>query len=202
MAKSSPAPRLTAADWLSAALEVLGEGGVAAVRVEPLAERLAVSKGSFYWHFADRQALLDGLTAHWKQVATEAVIAHIEREGLVGRARLERLLDISLGSRADRVEGAIRAWSSHDPQVAAVVTEVDAARERFVAKELEKLGIGRAASRRRARTLYLALIGEFARCANGAPPSDRAVFRELLGLLLEEDDVAGRGPAERAQRPR
>lgn len=59
--------RLTKADWLRAARLALLEGGVASVRVEVLAKRLHVTKGSFYWHFKDRGELLEALLREWEE---------------------------------------------------------------------------------------------------------------------------------------
>ncbi|MFP5354956.1 MAG: TetR family transcriptional regulator [Gemmatimonadota bacterium] len=61
----SPTPSVSRDQWLEAAVAALAEGGVAAVRVEVLAARLGVTKGSFHWHFRDRAALLEGLLALW-----------------------------------------------------------------------------------------------------------------------------------------
>ena len=60
--------RLTADDWAQAALDLISEQGVAAVAVEPLARRLGVTKGSFYWHFPSRDALLQAALERWEAV--------------------------------------------------------------------------------------------------------------------------------------
>ena len=57
--------RLDAAAWIAAAFDALADGGIDAVRVEPLAKALGITKGSFYWHFADRRALLDAMLDAW-----------------------------------------------------------------------------------------------------------------------------------------
>jgi len=176
--------RLSAQHWLDAALDVLANEGVAAVRVERLAEPLSVSKGSFYWHFSDRPALLTALLGHWRKAGTDAVIEAVERSGLQGPARLERLIEICLSPRADRMEAALRAWSAHDMAAARVTARVDREREAFVARELAALGVPAAAAARRARVLYLALIGEYTWCTSGGAPTDRATFSELLGLMV------------------
>src|SRR5436190_23787150 len=72
--------RLAAADWAAAALEAFGEGGLAAVAVEPLAVRLGATKGSFYWHFANREALVTAALALWEQRSTEAKIFALDAE--------------------------------------------------------------------------------------------------------------------------
>src|SRR5687768_15861387 len=79
MAKAKPTRvTLTPHDWARAALEAMAEGGLAAVAVEPLAVRLGATKGSFYWHFRDRAALVDAALLLWEIEDTEAVIAALD----------------------------------------------------------------------------------------------------------------------------
>src|SRR5690606_34135016 len=70
--------RLSAEDWAQAALELIAEQGVAAVAVEPLARRLGVTKGSFYWHFPSREALLVAALERWEQFEQEEVFGQLE----------------------------------------------------------------------------------------------------------------------------
>jgi AcrR family transcriptional regulator len=69
---------LTRADWTGAALDALARDGLRAVAVEPLAERLGATKGSFYWHFRDRNALLEAAVQQWERTATDELIARLE----------------------------------------------------------------------------------------------------------------------------
>jgi AcrR family transcriptional regulator len=69
---------LTAEDWVRAAARAIEEGGVTAVAVEPLARKLGVTKGSFYWHFKNRGALLEAVLERWEEECTEAVITAAE----------------------------------------------------------------------------------------------------------------------------
>src|SRR5512145_1401917 len=70
--------RLSADDWAAAALDLIAEQGVAAVAVEPLARRLGVTKGSFYWHFPSREALLSAALERWELVEQETVWGQLE----------------------------------------------------------------------------------------------------------------------------
>src|SRR5437764_395818 len=94
---------LSTADWVRAAMEALVEGGIAAVAVEPLAAKLGTTKGSFYHHFANRDALIIAALEDWEREQTEAVIA---RMGLIPDPA-ERLRAILAAALADR-DGAIR----------------------------------------------------------------------------------------------
>src|SRR3954470_16747939 len=84
---------LAAEDWTGAALDALARGGLAAVAVEPLAKELGTTKGSFYWHFADRDALIAAALTRWEKRDTELVIAAIE-DGEDASVRLRHLLEL------------------------------------------------------------------------------------------------------------
>src|SRR5688572_23444507 len=75
-----PKQNLSAGTWAAAALDAMAAGGVDAVAVEPLARSLGVTKGSFYWHFANREALIKAALDLWEQRETVDVIAGLENE--------------------------------------------------------------------------------------------------------------------------
>src|SRR5205809_1946044 len=112
--------RLAAADWAAAALAAIGEGGLAAVAVEPLAVRLGATKGSFYWHFPNRDALVAAALALWEERHTEGTIAALATEPDPA-ARLRALLaSVRAHAGRDRLEGHLLAAADH-PQVGAGV---------------------------------------------------------------------------------
>ena len=80
--------RLSREDWVSAAAERLRERGARTVSVEAIARALGVSKGSFYWHFKDRSALIEALLEGWEKLATTAIIADTDRAGGIGAQRV------------------------------------------------------------------------------------------------------------------
>src|SRR5215831_11230520 len=79
-AMARPRRRLTREDWAAAALAAIAEGGLSAVAVEPLAARLGTSKGSFYWHFANRDALLEAALSVWEATTTTEVLSRVEAQ--------------------------------------------------------------------------------------------------------------------------
>lgn len=151
--------RLTKAAWTEAALQVLAEEGVEAVRVEPLARRLGVTKGSFYWHFSDRGALLEALLVQWEQSATHDVIKTVELASEAPEERL-RLLTQWVFRHGGPLDRAVRAWANHDEVAANAVARVDATRYEFVRHLFEEHGLSKAKAAMRARLLYTSLIGE------------------------------------------
>lgn len=176
--------RLSRAQWIDAAARALTKQGVQGVRVEALARDLGVTKGSFYWHFKDRTALLTAVLEHWQQVATLAVIDEVEATGAGPAGRLEHLFDLCTRSRADHLESQIRAWAITEAKAQEVLTVVDETRQAYVAGLLQAHGLGETEAKHRARALYLALIGEFTWVAHGGPASSRAMWSSLLKLVL------------------
>ncbi|HEU4906409.1 MAG TPA: TetR/AcrR family transcriptional regulator [Solirubrobacterales bacterium] len=113
--------------WIEEGLRALGRGGPDAVRIEPLARALGVSKGGFYWHFEDRQALLEEMLDAWERTWVDEVAEAIDAEGGDARSRLRRLFAMASASAAElqKVELAIRNWARHDKAVARRVRQVD-----------------------------------------------------------------------------
>jgi AcrR family transcriptional regulator len=114
--------------WMQEGMRALADGGPDAVRVESLAQSLGVTKGGFYWNFADRRALLDALLDTWESVVVEEVIERVEGEGGDARRRLRRLFSlVSSGEAREplRVELAIRDWARRDEAVAKRLRRVD-----------------------------------------------------------------------------
>ena len=117
--------------WIEAALQALSAGGPEAVRVEALAASLGVSKGGFYWHFKDRQGLLEETLDSWEKAMVEDVIASVESQPVEPRAKLQHLF--ALASTADfAVELAIRDWSRRDAEVAARLRRIDSRRMAYL----------------------------------------------------------------------
>ena len=201
-AKTSGAVPLGPQQWLAAAWQELARHGVASVRVEPLAARLGVTKGSFYWHYRDRAALLAALLADWEQRATQSVIALVDASSEAPRERLAELLRLTTSApEAPDVEHAIRAWGTHDASVRKRLARIDKRREGYVEDLLVAAGVPRENAGLRARALYLAVIGEYARVAHGGAPTSRATWTELLARMLA-DATAPAAPAQRSSRQR
>jgi AcrR family transcriptional regulator len=148
----------TAEDWELAALAAIRDGGLAAVAVEPLARRLGVTKGSFYWHFKDRSALLDAAIHRWEhdygtppeEIAPDAP----------PRERLEAITAKAVEvSQEDTVHARMVVEASSDPRVAAAVARITARRLDGLAALLRACGLTPAVARTRATILYSAFMG-------------------------------------------
>lgn len=128
--------QLTRDDWVEAAMERLVTMGVDAVRVEPLAASIGVSRGSFYWHFKSRQDLLEAILLRWRDTQTRRIVERIKEDRRLGpREQLGRLRTLPSRTRrsedAATVELAIRAWARRDKMARRMVLEVDRERVGF-----------------------------------------------------------------------
>jgi AcrR family transcriptional regulator len=121
MAAPTRTPRRT---WVEQGLRALAAGGPDAVRIEPLAQALGVTRGGFYWHFADRRALLEEMLDTWERATTEQVIERLEREGGDPGARLRRLFALTTPTVV-MTDLAIRDWARRDQSVAERLRRVD-----------------------------------------------------------------------------
>lgn len=151
--------RLDRAAWLAAALDLLREKGVASVRVEPLAARLGVTKGSFYWHFKDRGDLLRSLPEFWAERQTGPVLAYAAAAGGGPVDKLRAIADFLAREDPDRYDNAFRAWAQFDPEVARTVNEIDQRRLGFAAALFEAAGLDRDEAAIRARLFYFFDLG-------------------------------------------
>jgi AcrR family transcriptional regulator len=111
--------------WIEEGLRALAAGGLDAVRVEALAQALGVTKGGFYGHFADRNALLEEMLDTWERRSTAEVLERVERKGGDIRAKLRRAGALTFSRELLPVDLAIRDWSRRDPAVAARLRRVD-----------------------------------------------------------------------------
>ena len=126
--------------WLVAALGVLQREGIGGVRVERLARELAVTKGSFYWHFKDRADLLTSMLEYWDQQSTRIVTDNPAMQHSDPKKRLRRLMEMIHRNKLARYELAIRAWADHDPAVARVRRRVVKERYEFVRGLFAQMG--------------------------------------------------------------
>lgn len=160
MERSKDAKRLDAQDWIQAGAEVLAEEGINAVKVEPIAKRLQVTKGSFYWHFKNRRALLKAILHNWVAAETDGVIAQVEKVGGSAKDKLLHLFELAVQDNG-KVERAIRAWAISDAMPAEVVESVDQRRLNYTTNLFVAVGFAPFEALVRARLVYYALVAEF-----------------------------------------
>lgn len=175
-------------DWIDGAVAALGQGGVEAVRIEPLAQQLGVSKGSFYHHFKNRRALLLAVLDQWEKLGTNAIIDAVDSASEDPAQRLHALVRLSCSPSAvgDSIESSIRAWAQNDDLAKEAAARVDRRRIGYVSEILSAAGLDPERAARRARLLYRVVIGDTAWRLAGGPQHSETEFDELVQLLLSE----------------
>ena len=157
-----PRPQLDRAAWTQAALDTLADEGVTGIRVEVLAKRLHVTKGSFYWHFKDRQDLLAGVLETWKDGRIRDIIKQTRPEPGKVEAQIFHVIDVYSASRNKKgilIELAMREWARRDAQAAATVEEVDAWRLRCARELFLAIGLPLHEASTRSMLLYAYVFG-------------------------------------------
>src|SRR5262245_9526522 len=183
------ARRLGPHDWERAALDAIAAGGVASVSIPRLAERLGVTKGSFYWHFDGLEALLAAALARWEAAYTDRRIARFEAELPSPAARLGPwTAEAETDHRAQALYLEIANAAATRPVFAKVVARVVEKRVGFLARAYRDLGFPKIAARRRAVTAYAAYVGmlHLARIAPGtvgAAAERAATVRDAVRVL-------------------
>lgn len=176
----------TKLDWLETGLDILAAEGAPAVTIDRLAERLGLSKGSFYHHFGSTGAFRTALLAHFEASHTTRLIDTVEQDPAAGAlTKLNGLLELVLaGPDSADLEIAMRAWALQDDEVRAAQERVDRTRTEY----LQVLCHGLAEEGdvddpdRLARLLYVILIG----AGQLQPPIPSAELRELYRMTLRQ----------------
>jgi AcrR family transcriptional regulator len=177
--------QLSAGDWLDEGLRTLAKHGFTALKAEPLAKAMGVSRGSFYWHFADVGAFHVAILEHWRDVAVERIIADLEALS-PHRNALPALLNRAFGGKPPALESAMRSWAAHDPMVRSAVQAVDRRRLGYIETLLRSSGLPPDVARARTQILYWAFLG-FALSDKPLSRARQAAIREEL-LRIAADD--------------
>ncbi len=184
--------RLSPDDWARAALGAIARGGVGSVAVETVAAELGATKGSFYWHFKNRDALIQAALDRWEHVGTEAVIGELEREPDPVR-RLKKVLAAAFKpGPADRAEIALLANPDH-PAAVRAVRRVAERRITYISQQLEALGWDRGQALDRAVLMYYVYVGHL-QMTHVAPDVISREARQRQIELVFDALVAGDGP--------
>ncbi|MCU0649996.1 MAG: TetR/AcrR family transcriptional regulator [Gemmatimonadaceae bacterium] len=161
--------------WIDAAFDALADGGLEAVAVEPLGVRLGVTKGSFYWHFRDRGALIAAVVEAFEVRGADEPIR--ELRGVADpRARLQQLFHVALG-RPESLRSERALLTATDPRVMAAVARVHQKRRAFLEQCYRDLGLSPAHARHWAATAYATFIGAVVLSEQAPFDSARSVAR-------------------------
>ncbi len=171
---------LTARDWLDQGLRTLAKSGFTALKAEPLAKAMGVSRGSFYWHFRDIDAFHAAILRHWREVAAEQIIANVEASS-AGQNPMPVLLRRVFGGKPV-LERAVRTWATVDPVARAAVQAIDRRRMSYVINLFERSGLAPGVARARAQILYWMFLGFILTDKPLPRTRQEAVLGELVGM--------------------
>ncbi len=180
-----PRPRLSAADWEVAALEVLAGPGLAAIAVESLARSLGVTKGSFYWHFATREALIRAAVERWERRDEDEVLGRVEPIA-DPRERLRELFRRVGGEAQSHLIFAGLLQASDHPLVQPVIERISRRRLDLLTLAYRQAGFDRRAAAHRARLAYTAYTGFLQlNQRHGMPRMDQAEYEAYVEHVIE-----------------
>jgi len=169
--------KISAKDWIGAALKALARDGFTAIKADILAKSLGVSRGSFYWHFENIGAFHLAVMQRWQDIATDAIILQVERDAN-GANRLPLLIHLALTADSS-LEIAMRAWASSYPPAIPFIESVDQLRLQYIEKLLRDAGLARALARTRAKIIYWTYLG----ASLSGKPQDVGVIKNLTAQL-------------------
>ena len=150
-------------DWLQQALEIFVKEGIDAIRITRLANDLGVTRGSFYWHFRNREDLIDSLVAYWKDKNTAALTASVARASSLVDG-IFRFFEICIDDALfdPRLDLALREWARRSPSIHQLVDDEDAARIEALCQFYRCFDYPMPQALIRARVLYYSQIGFYA----------------------------------------
>lgn len=184
MVKKTELSNLTRQDWIDRGLKALAETGVETVRVEPLAKLMGVTKGSFYWHFKNREDMLEAILQEWVKRQTNSIIERVEALGGDATTKLLYLFELAVQDDG-RAENAIRAWATSDSKITTVIAQVDQRRLDYTKDLFLQVGFAPFEAMVRARMVYYALVGEFTIGARSDQAERLAEIRLQHAILIQ-----------------
>lgn len=170
------AKRLTRDDWLRAALN-LSKKGIDKVKVAPLAEEIGVTTGSFYWHFRNRQELLDALLDFWEREMTDAAIEAVRTMSATPLDRILLLMSAVMTQDLARYDLPIWGWAQSDAKVRRVFKRVLRKRFEFAAWMFSEAGFSDVQAEIRGRMMVTYMMGE-----SNLAPDTMVKRKEMLAL--------------------
>jgi AcrR family transcriptional regulator len=150
-------------DWLLKALEIFVAEGIDAVRITRLAEDLGVTRGSFYWHFKNREDLIDALVSYWKDKNTAAITQSVNQATSLA-AGIFSFFETCIDSAHfdPRLDLALREWARRSTKVRKLVDREDQARIDALCGFYDRFDYAMPDALIRARVLYYSQIGFYA----------------------------------------
>ena len=177
--------RLSREEWLKLALEEVSKKGGAKLRIDKLAASLGVTKGSFYWHFKDREDFVQSLLEFWAEFTNDKVIERAEQIGGDARKRLWSIMQIIFTKGLGESELAMRAWAAEEPSIAIIVQEVEVQRMDYVQGLFAEMGFQGQEQKIRARLFICYGSGELVSFYKQSPEDRQQTMKVMHALLTQ-----------------
>lgn len=180
---------LNKSDWVDAATGILVDENVRGIRIDVLCKKLGVTKGSFYWHFAGRPALLKAILERWHKRMTTNVIDRLGAQAGNPFDRLRALLTLPRTTRSPafaRIEQSIRDWARRDPQTQTAVEEVDRIRLGYICDLFVQQGFDQDVATQRAYIAYALLMGDSVLRNSVQPENLNEIFEDAMNMLTTD----------------
>jgi AcrR family transcriptional regulator len=194
--EKTPTAKLDRQAWVILGLQTLVAKGIDAVRIEPLAKQLKVTRGSFYWHFKNHEELLVAMLQEWKIINTQQIIEEVEAIGPNPNQKLQSLFEIA-AQDDNHLEKAMRVWAANDDRAAAAIADIDLQRLEYLESLFRQLGFAAMEAQVRARVAYSFRLGWFVMPSAPEPvdsPKERlsqrlTEIRLVHKIITQTDDV-------------
>jgi AcrR family transcriptional regulator len=188
--KQVESPRLTRDDWLDAAFSAVVDGGFDQARVLVIADKLGVTRGSFYWHFSDHADLITSLLKRWEMSEIE-LDKRLQADNTEDpKADLERLLDAALAHAGVdleniRFELALRGLGRRDAAVASMLVGIDAGRMNLFEQKFLRLTSDTKTAGELAVLFYLVIAGGHQALSRPtSPPQAKEFLKGIIASYL------------------
>jgi AcrR family transcriptional regulator len=178
--------QLTVEDWLKLALDTLDNEGIHKVNVEHLARKLGVTKGSFYWHFKNRETLLKEMLNYWAETLTTDVIQRSRQNSKDAKETLLKLMTIITEEKVGRYEAALRAWAIHDEVARSALHKVDQQRLEYITSVFTDIGFRKADAEIRARLMLYYQVAEQGIFLSDTKEKRKKLLRQRFTFLVKE----------------
>jgi AcrR family transcriptional regulator len=179
--------RLTVNDWVTVGFAILGEQGIKGIKIDRMAERLGVTKGSFYWHFRDLDDFLDALTTKWAEEMGTRYLATAGSPDEHPSIRMQNRLRVFLSRPVRFLDREMRNWARGDDRAREALGRTDRQIYAQMTRDLLELGFPESEAEWRASVLFYASIGYAAVDHPLTESNIRTEAFKLLQLLTSRD---------------
>ena len=182
--KPRPAKKTLDRDaWLKKALDILFAHGISQVKIEVIARKLKLTKGSFYWHFRNRDDLLRSMVEWWRENQLRFISglthSHADPQGII-----RAVITFTQHTEDSNHDIAMREFARFNKQAARAVAEVDQLRVSYLSEMFLAAGFDAIEASLRARTLYFYQVGEYTTSLAPALPEREEMAERLYRLLV------------------